>query len=150
MGHVARAFEQVLFAPSLRLAASYASGDSRGSTYRAFDPLFPDVHTWHGAMDLFAWSNEEEASLRAGFAPFTDGVVSVEYRYARLAEPTDQWTTGYLMSVGRGPTNTSQELGHEIDGVVTWSPWTALELTAGYSALVLGDGARAIRWTRTR
>jgi hypothetical protein len=28
--------------------------------------------------------------------------------------------------------------------VLTWSPWEPLELTGGYSALVLGDGARAI------
>jgi hypothetical protein len=147
-GHVAHTFERVLFEPSLRLSASYASGDRGGSTYRAFDPLLPDVHTWHGAMDLFAWSNEEEASLRAAFAPFTDGVVSVEYRYARLAEAADQWTTAYLVAIGRDPANTSQELGHEIDGVVTWSPWTSVELTAGYSALILGDGARAILGTR--
>jgi hypothetical protein len=147
-GHVAHTFERVLFAPSLRLGASYASGDDGGSTYRAFDPLLPDVHTWHGAMDLFSWSNEEEASVRAAFAPFTDGLVSVEYRYARLAEATGAWTSAYLIFLGQDAANTSQELGHEIDGVVTWSPWTSLELTAGYSALVLGDGALAILRTR--
>jgi hypothetical protein len=143
-GHVAHTFDRLVFAPSLRLGASYASGDTGGSTYRAFDPLLPDVHTWHGAMDLFSWSNEEEASVRAAFAPFTDGVVSVEYRYARLAQAKDAWTSAYLLFLGQDATNTSQELGHEIDGVVSWSPWTCLELTAGYSALILGDGARAI------
>ncbi len=142
-GHVARAFERVLLLPTLRLGVSYASGDDGRGTYRAFDPLLPDVHVWHGAMDLFSWSNEEEASARAAITPWTDTIVTVEYRYARLAEPRGAWLNAYLVRIGEAPGNTHPELGHEIDAFSTWSPWVSLELTAGYSVLVLGDGARA-------
>ena len=144
-GHVARTFERVLLLPSARLGVAYASGERAGSTYRAFDPLLPDVHVWHGAMDLFSWSNEAEANVRAGIVPWTDAVASVEYRYVRLAEPGGAWRTAYLVSVGTpARTNTEAELGHEIDGVLSWSPWVPIELTVGYSVLVLGSGARAL------
>lgn len=143
-GHVAYAFEHVLLSPTVRLGVSYASGADGGSTYRAFDPLLPDVHTWQGAMDLFAWSNEEEASARVAIAPWADAVASVEYRYARLAQPGGAWRSAYLETIGVAPDNTQADLGHEIDAVLTWSPWEPLELTGGYSALILGDGARAI------
>jgi hypothetical protein len=143
-GHVAYTFDHVLLLPTVRLGASYASGDDGGSTYRAFDPLLPDVHTWHGAMDLFSWSNEEEASFRAAIAPWTDGIAAVEYRYARLAQPGGAWRSAYLQTIGVAPGNTSADLGHEIDAILTWSPWVPVELTAGYSVALLGDGAKAI------
>jgi hypothetical protein len=142
--HVAYTLEHVLLLPTFRAGASYASGDSGGSTYRAFDPMLPDVHVWHGAMDVFAWSNEEEVSARAAVAPWTDAIAAVEYRYARLAEAGGVWRSGYLQTIGAAPGGGSSELGHEIDAVLAWSPWVPVDLTAGYSALLLGDGARGI------
>jgi hypothetical protein len=145
-GHVARTFERVVLLPAIRLGIAHASGDDGGSTYRAFDPLLPDVHRWHGAMDLFSWSNEQEANARLSIVPWTDAAVSVEYRYARLAATSGNWRTAYLNELGSGPVpnNTEAELGHEIDGSLTWSPWVAVDLDIGYSALVVGNGARAI------
>ncbi|HEX3346447.1 MAG TPA: alginate export family protein [Polyangiaceae bacterium] len=143
-GHVAYAFEHVALSPTVRLGGSYASGDSGGSTYHGFDPLLPDVHTWYGAMDLFTWSNEIEASARVTVVPFTEALAAVEYRYARLAEPAGAWTTGYLTQLAGARGNTSADLGHEIDAWLVWSPFVPVELTAGYSVLVVGDGARAV------
>jgi Alginate export len=146
-GHLAHTFERVMLLPSLGVGASYATGDDGGSTYRAFDPILPDVHAWHGAMDLFSWSNEKEANARVAIAPWTDATAAVEYRYASLVRTGGAWTTAYgipLGPAGAPSGNTSADLGHEIDGVLTWSPWSSIELTAGYSALVLGEGARAI------
>jgi hypothetical protein len=146
-GHVGRMFERIFWIPTVRLGLSYASGDDGSSTYRAFDPLLPDVHLWHGALDVFGWSNEEEANARVAIAPWTDATAAVEYRYARLAQPGGAWLTAYLVRVGQAPGNTHADLGHEIDAVLRWSPCTPIDLTAGYSALVLGDGARAILQT---
>jgi hypothetical protein len=143
-GHLAYAFPHVALLPTARLGAAYASGDHGGPTYRAFDPLLPEVHTWHGAMDLFAWSNEAEGSVRVTVTPWTDATATVEYRYARLADPAGAWRTGYLVTLGRDPLNTKYDLGHEFDGGLSWTPWLPVELSAGYSALVLGEGARAI------
>jgi hypothetical protein len=143
-GHVAYTFQHAALLPTARIAVSYASGDNGGATYRAFDPLLPDVHTWYGGMDLFAWSNEGEASARVSVAPWTDAIAAVEYRYARLAEPGGAWRTGYLVTIGSAPGNTQADLGHEVDASLAWSPWVPVDLSAGYSLLVLGNGARAI------
>lgn len=142
-GHVAYTFEYVRLLPTVRLGASYASGDDgTSSKLQQFDPLLPDVHEWHGAMDLFAWSNEMEGNARVAIAPWTDAVAAIEYRYAQLAQAGGTWVSGYLLSLGRAPGNTSAALGHEIDASLTWSPWVPVELSAGYSMLVLGDGAK--------
>lgn len=150
-GHVARAFDTALLQPTVRVAASYASGASAGAAsgtaYRAFDPLLADVHVWHGAMDVFTASNEEEVSARVGIVPFSDGSAAVEYRYARLAQSSGEWRSDYLVSLGANPrqqAGASADLGHEIDASLGWSPWSGVALDAGYSIFLLGDGAREI------
>jgi Alginate export len=143
-GHVAFAPEGLLLHPSLQLGGDYASGDSGGATYRTFDPLLPDVHRWQGAMELFAWSNEAEASARVAVTPWTDGVAAIEYRYARLAQPGAAWRSAYLTTIGAAPGNSDSSLGQELDAMVRWSPWEPLALEAGYSIFFVGPGARAI------
>ena len=138
-------FEHARLLPAVRVGGAYASGDHGGSTYRAFDPLLPDVHTWHGAMDVFAWSNEAEVNARVTAVPWTDGIAGVEYRYARMAQPDGSWRSGYLqLNAAPDASNRQAELGHEVDAWIGWSPWDPVELSVGYSALVLGDGARAV------
>jgi hypothetical protein len=143
-GHVAYAFERAVTQPALRLGAAYATGDRGGSTYRAFDPLLPDVHRWHGAMDMLAWSNEWEVSARLTGTIATDAEAAVEYRYARLVEASGAWRSGSLELIGSAPGNAQAELGHEIDAGLKWSPWVPVELSVGYSVFILGDGARAV------
>lgn len=143
-GHVGYTFEYVRMLPTVRLGAAYASGDDGTASKREqFDPLLPDVHEWHGAMDLFAWSNEWEGNARVAIAPWTDAIAAVEYRYAQLATAGGSWVSSYLFTLGRAPGNASSELGHEIDAYLAWSPWVPVELSAGYSMLVLGAGAKA-------
>jgi hypothetical protein len=148
VGHVSYTFDGAVLTPNVRVGASYASGDPGGSANRAkdraFDPLLPDVHVWNGAMDLFAWSNEEEVNARGAIVPFTDLVAAVDYRYVRLAQPGDFWRTAYLTSIGRASDSEASSLGHEVDASLKWSPSEPVILQAGYSALLLGDGARAI------
>ena len=143
-GHLAYSIARVVLQPVVRLGVAYASGDHGGSAYRTFDPLLPDVHQWHGAMDLFAWSNEAEVSLRASATPATDVAAAIEYRYAQLADAGGLWTSGYLVSLGAASGNTERALGHEIDTELGWTRWVPVRLAVGYSMLVLGNGARAI------
>jgi len=143
-GHVAYTFEHVLLRPSVRLGGSTASGNTAGSKYTAFDPMLPDAHVGYGAMDVFAWSNIIEGSARVSIEPWTDAVAAVEYRYAQLAQAGGAWRTDYLVTIAPASGNTQAALGQEIDATIRWSPWAPLELAAGYSALVLGDGAKAI------
>ncbi len=143
-GHVAFAPDGVLLHPSFQVGGDYASGDTGGAKFRTFDPLLPDVHRWNGAMELFAWSNEAEANARAAIVPWTDGVLAIEYRYARLAQPGAAWRSAYLTTIGTAPGNSHADLGQEIDAMVRWSPWEPLSLELGYSIFFVGAGARAI------
>jgi len=143
-GHVARVFDRGMFTPSVRVGGAFASGSGSGTTYGTFDPILPDVSTWHGAMDAFAWSNEAEADARATATPSSQTGLALEYRYARLVQAGGPWRTDYLTTIGSASGNRSAELGHEIDAAFTWSPWPPVDLRMGYSVLLLGAGARAV------
>ena len=72
----------------VRVGAAYASGDQRRRSDVPHVRSAPAGRArWHGAMDLFAWSNEAEVNARVAIVPWTDGVAAVEYRYVRLAQP---------------------------------------------------------------
>jgi hypothetical protein len=143
-GHVARTFEGMTWTPTLRLGGSFASGDdgSNRAKYTQFDPLFADPHVWHGAMDLFAWSNQIEGHARLSAVPWADTVLALEYRHARLVESKGEWIGSYLTAIGREAQSPENELGNEFDLTFAWRPWTPFELATGYSYLRLGDGAR--------
>jgi hypothetical protein len=142
--HVAKTLDRVVLTPTIRIGAAFATGDDGGTTYKQFDPMLPDVHAWYGAMDLFAWSNIEEANARLSVLPWTDTSLAVEYRYAQLYEAGGSWVNGYLATVGHVRGNRASDLGHEIDAAFAWQPWTPLDLGVGYSLFVPGDGARTI------
>ena len=149
-GYLQKSFDQLLLTPALRVGGAYASGDDGGSKYKQFDPILADVHTLHGAMDSFAWSNLAEVSARATVTPFTETRLSLEYRYARLVEASSEWVGAYLGAIGSAPGSSEGELGHELDLAMAWRPWPALGLVGGYSALLLGDGARTILAAQAR
>lgn len=142
--HAAYTFDPIVWTPTLRVAGSLASGDDGRGKYKQFDPLLSDVHTHYGAMDAFAWSNVAELNARLSIVPLTDVTFALEYRYARLMASSGEWLNNYLTSVGRAPGSREAELGHEGDVFLSWLPWSVLDLRAGYSALLLGDGARTI------
>ncbi len=145
-----KTLDALVWTPTVRLGGSYASGDDGGTTYKQFDPILPDLHVWHGAMDVFSWSNMIEGHASVSVVPFTDTQFGVEYRYARMAESGGDWLGGYLNAIGRAPQSQSAELGHEVDVGLRVRPWTPLELAAGYSLLALGDGAKAVMSAQAR
>ncbi len=164
--HVSKRLVEAPLTPTFRLGASYASGDDGTGTYRQFDPLLPDVQRFHGQMDLFAWSNAVDVSARAQVSPWTDTTFGLEYRYARLASASGEWIGSALQPIGRAapPLQSAPagyatitgapdpELGHELDATFAWRPWVPFEVRAGWSGLLLGDGARGIMaaWARGR
>ena len=142
--YVQKTLERVVLTPTIRIGASYASGDDGSGNYKQFDPILPDVHAFHGAMDIFAWSNIIEGNVRVTVVPLADTTLAVEYRYAQMQDTKGEWLGAYLTGIGRAPGNTSAELGHEVDAFATWTPWAPVDIVLGYSAFVAGDGARTI------
>lgn len=162
--HASKTIDQLLFTPTFRVAGSYASGDDRKGVYKQFDPLLSDPQRFHGQMDLFSWSNMMDVAGRAQVVPWTDTSLALEYRYARLAQGRGEWIGSYLTAIGSGarppaftttpaagaPSRNETELGHELDVVFTYRPWIPLELRAGWSGLLLGDGAKAVMEAHAR
>lgn len=164
--HVSKTLDQLLLAPTFRVAGSYASGDDGKGAYKQFDPLLADPQRFHGQMDLFAWSNMMDVAGRAQIVPWSDASFALEYRYARLAQGRGDWVGSYLTSVGSStpppvisttlppfassPAKREEELGHELDVVFAYRPWVPFEIRAGWSGLLLGDGAKAVMVAHAR
>jgi hypothetical protein len=128
-------------------SGAYASGDAsvkQEDPLGRFDPILPDVHRHHGAMDLYAWSNLIEAAGSIGAKPRPELDTSIRYAFVGLAEPRDRWSTGGLVAVGADPANDSRVLGHEIDARIAYEPWKGVVFDGGYGLFVTGTGARNI------
>jgi hypothetical protein len=137
-GYLEKTLDTVMLTPTFRLEASAATGASANGSHAQFDPLLPDVHQLHGAMDLFAWSNTAQGTARISVVPWAEGRVAAEYRYVRFLE-NGAWQDSYLADVARVA---GSESAHEVDLWADWRPWAVLELGAGYSALVLSKEAQ--------
>jgi hypothetical protein len=128
------------------LSTSYATGDRGNLTGKLhrFDPLLPDVRSGLGQMGLYAWTNVLDAALAVLLAPSDDFTVALDYRHVRLADARGAWFAASLAPVGQNPSNDSTLLGNELDAAVTYAPLDALAVSAGYGALLTGEGARTI------
>ncbi len=152
VGDASRRFDGIVLTPTLKVGASYASGaDGSTTQYHQFDPLYPDVQVNHGLLGAFAMSNMFDVHGAVSVVPMADLHVTAEYRYARMASSVGDWVDTYLVRVGAGPcaaatcgASPSLDLGHEVDVVVSYRPWPALDISAGYALLILGDGAKQV------
>jgi hypothetical protein len=130
---------------TLGAQAAYASGQKPGSDkVTRFDPILPDVRGVHGAMGLYGWSNMAELGASVGFTPWRESRVTLGWRNVSLAEPSDQWVSASLLSIGRDPGNGARTLGNEIDAALAYSPWEPLSLATGYGLFVTAEGAKAV------
>jgi hypothetical protein len=151
VGDASRRFDGIVLTPTVKIGGSFASGGRSSTQYNQFDPLYPDVQVNHGLLGAFAWSNLIDAHGSVDIVPTTDLHVMVGYRYARtVAAQSGEWLDSYLVVVGNQAGTTSQDLGHEIDLAVSYRPWPALDIAAGYSLLVLGDGAKQMMAAQNR
>ncbi len=157
-GDVSRTFDGIVLTPTAKIGAAFASGsDGSATQYHQFDPLYPDVQVNHGLLGAFAWSNIVDVHGSVSVVPVADLHVKAEYRYARTASTYGDWLDTYLVRAGApvcqpnvNPCVGSQELGHEVDVVVSYRPWPALDVAAGYALLILGDGAKQMMLAQGR
>jgi hypothetical protein len=149
VGDASRRFDGIVLTPTVKVGAGYASGaDGSTTQYHQFDPLYPDVQVNHGLLGAFAWSNIIDVHGAVSVVPIADLRVTAEYRYARMANKVGDWLDTYLVRAGTNAS--SEELGHEVDLVVSYRPWPALDVSAGYALLILGDGAKSMMLAENR
>jgi hypothetical protein len=126
---------------------AYASGDDSngsGEKLERFDPILPTQHEHHGMMDMYAWSNVIEAGGDVSIRPHDMLTIGSGYTFVGLAQPTDRWSTGYLLPIGANENSEGRVLGHEIDMWLTVAPWDFLAFSGGYGAFILGSAGKAI------
>lgn len=149
-GTVAKTFDGIVASPTLQASGAFASGDDGVGIYKQFDPILPDVHVHHGALNVLALSNLLDFGGKLSVTPFKEAKLGVEYRYATLVNGRGEWLNGYLSAVGRPLSSGAnaadnpgmRELGHEIDASFTWRPHPSLDLSAGYGAFLMLDAAK--------
>ena len=134
------------FKPGIRGGVALASGHAcTGPSGCApmqsgdFFNFYPTNHIHYGLVDLMNWSNMRDFELGATFAAEPGGLkISATYHYFQLHEAAGRWTNAGGAQVGAGfdPSNTMNELGHEIDFVLVTKPWKPLMVQPGYGAFI--------------
>ena len=111
-----------------RLSAEFntASGDSDANDgdYEAFDQLYPTNHIHFGYMDYMSWKNMNHVAFGLQLRPNKDSHFEVTGHIFSKKEAADGWYGAAQTLIGGGlgapnPTNTSTDLGSEIDVVYT-------------------------------
>ncbi len=150
-GHVDWHIPRGWLSPTVRVLGGYATGDSNRADGRhtQFDPLLPDTQRWHGAFDLFGFSNLADLGGQLALSPSSLVTATLGYRHARLAEARGDWVGSTLVTLGRANRDTSGSLGHELSAKLEVTPLPGLTFALSYAALVYGDGAKAV-WEARR
>jgi hypothetical protein len=127
--------------PGLALGGSYATG-ADGDTSE-FDNFYPTNHPFYGTADLFGLRNLTELYAKVSVAP-NHAPLKAELALHRfgLAAPGARWTNAAGILIGQSATNTEGHLGHELDLNLSWVVTKKVNLSAGYSVFLPGQGAR--------
>ena len=121
-------------------AYSYASGDKnpKDGRWNRFDGAFGSVDRAYGRLNLFKWSNLEDAEIGLEIWPYKKSHIKLEYHHFRLAQSRDGWS--HNPSFYRDPTGSSgKEMGHEFDVVLKTKLKKHWELQAGYGHFWPGE-----------
>ena len=119
------------------------SGDANPTdgTHGTFDGVYGgrDIF-FYGYLNLFFWANLRDAEIDLSAKPRRWSTFFLEYHHFDLDEATDAWYTTGLKPFRRDPTGQSgTTLGNELDFRVVATPWTHIELMAGFGRFFPGD-----------
>ncbi len=157
--------------PSFTLRYNYASGESceegpevgcGNRQSREFYRFYGARHPFYGILDRVANSNlrnlEVGASLRGRTIHSGTGASfdrlrgSLTYNFIQLDKPTGAWRSAPDPLIGRGwdPTNTSRNLGHEVDLILSYKPLEKLTVQPGYGLFVPLEAGQRIAGPATQ
>ncbi len=141
--------------PGLALRYNYASGQAcatgpeegcgnqqSGEFYR----FFGLGHARYGIADRAGHSNLRDLEVAAHLRPHRSVRLELAYHFLQLDEATGRWrqANGGLVGAGWDPSNTSRDLAHEVDLLVTLRSRKQPFVQPGYGLFVPLAGGRRI------
>jgi hypothetical protein len=134
-----RKFPCAPLSPTVWLWYDWASGDNTpGNGFHHYEPL---AHKYLGFMDLFGRRNIEDINVQTVLTLTEKTKLLLWYHYFSLANGNDvpyNVTMTPFAGLGAG-TSGSEDLGHEIDVVVTHTLTPRSKVLLGYSHFFAGD-----------
>ncbi len=112
---------------------------------RDFFNFYPTNHIHYGLVDLLGWRNMRDLEV-TGRLEWKWMKAALGYHYLALHQSTGRWRNagGALVGAGWDPGNQDNNLGHELDVVVTLNPWKPLMIQPGYGVFVPTGGGRVL------
>jgi hypothetical protein len=141
-GDVQYTFEAKL-KPTIYGGFAYASGASQDGKVNEFNNFFPTNHKFYGAADLFGLRNLIDGHVAVGITtPKAPVGLKLELFNMALADPSARWSAAPGLTLGQSATNTTRNLGQEIDALFKWRFVQWASLSGGYTVFIPNQGAR--------
>ena len=125
--------------PTLWIYYDWASGGDQVGARQGFDHLFPLAHKYLGFMDLFGRSNIESPNALLTLQPREKLQLLFWYHYLFLEDRRDSPYNVNMSAFNGANTPGSNELGHEIDILTTYTITPRSDLVFGYSHFFSGE-----------
>lgn len=127
--------------PRLHVGFDYASGDDEpgDGDVETFNQLFPLGHAYFGYMDFVGRQNIMAASAGLSLKPHPKLIVSLDGHLFWRANDSDALYNAGGGIVRPGAGGTADEIGQEIDLVVTYLVGPHLSIEGGYAHFFAGD-----------
>ena len=128
--------------PTIYGGFAYGSGASQDGNVNEFNNFFPTNHKFYGAADLFGLRNLIDGHVAIGItAPNAPVGLKLEVFNMALADPNARWSNAPGITLGQSATNTTRNLGQEIDALVKWRFVQWASLSGGYAVFIPNQGA---------
>jgi hypothetical protein len=129
--------------PTIYGGFAYGSGASQDGKVNEFNNFFPTNHKFYGAADLFGLRNLIDGHVAVGItAPNAPVGLKLEVFNMALADPSARWSNAPGITLGQSATNTTRNLGQEIDALVKWRFVQWASLSGGYAVFIPNQGAQ--------
>jgi len=132
-----RKMECAPWKPTVWIYYDWASGDDIQGN--GFDHLFPLAHKYLGFMDLFGRRNIEDANLLVTAQPHEKLKLLLWYHYFNLENGNDVPYNVNMTPFNAANPPASEDLGHELDLLASWTINARMNLLFGYSHFFAGS-----------
>ncbi len=132
--------------PAISAGVALASGgSSAGEDADQFENFFPTNHKFYGYVDLFGWRNIIEEHIKVALKPKSLPFTATFFIFNfGLQDGDAPWTNAGGAVLGQSDESGSNQLGQEIDFVLSWKPLPGVGLSGGYGLFIPNKGSKRL------